>query len=148
LRCSHSCDPNGDTSRRDMEARDWRRDGRRQKDRQGMIWSTFGRRWAALPTAAAAGALLKSYFDTLYAGAGSAVPSTRSVATQHSLTGGGDLSADRTLNLVNDTAAPGNSKVYGTDGSGTRGWFDAPTPDYGAGNAALAYGGVGTYVFG
>jgi hypothetical protein len=31
-----------------------------------MIWSTFGRRWAALPTGTAAGPLLKSYFDTLY----------------------------------------------------------------------------------
>lgn len=51
-----------------------------------------------------------------------AVLSTRSVATQHSLTGGGNLSADRTLSLVNDTAAPGNNKVYGTDGSGARGW--------------------------
>jgi hypothetical protein len=30
------------------------------------VWSTFGRRWAALPNASAAGPILKSYFDTLY----------------------------------------------------------------------------------
>jgi hypothetical protein len=28
--------------------------------------------------------------------------------------------------LVNDAAAPGNSKYYGTDGSGTKGFFDLP----------------------
>jgi hypothetical protein len=49
----------------------------------------------------------------------------RQITTQHSLAGGGDLTADRTLNLVNDMAAPGNSKVYGTDGAGVRGWRDA-----------------------
>jgi hypothetical protein len=51
-----------------------------------------------------------------------AAPSARQVATQHSLSGGGDLSADRTLSLAGDTATPGNNKVYGTDGSGVRGW--------------------------
>lgn len=53
------------------------------------------------------------------------VPTTRQILTQHSLTGGGDLTASRTLNLVNDVASPGNNKVYGTDGAGVRGWFDA-----------------------
>lgn len=55
------------------------------------------------------------------------VPTSRTITTQHSLTGGGDLSANRTLNLVGDTASPGNSKFYGTNSSGTRGWYDAPT---------------------
>lgn len=54
------------------------------------------------------------------------VGTSRNVSTQHSLTGGGNLSADRTLALVNDTASPGNNKVYGTDGSGARGWKDDP----------------------
>lgn len=55
------------------------------------------------------------------------VPTTaRTVNTQHSLTGGGDLSADGTLSLVNDSASPGNSKVYGTDGSGAKGWKNDP----------------------
>jgi hypothetical protein len=52
--------------------------------------------------------------------------SARTVNTQHSLTGGGDLSADGTLSLVNDSASPGNSKVYGTDGSGAKGWKNDP----------------------
>jgi hypothetical protein len=73
-------------------------------------------------------ATLKTYFDTLYQAAGSYVTTARSIATQHSLTGGGDLSADRTLSLVNDTAAPGNNKVYGTDGAGARGWKNDPVP--------------------
>lgn len=30
------------------------------------------------------------------------------------------------LQLVGDTASPGNNKVYGTDGSGVRGWKDDP----------------------
>lgn len=56
-----------------------------------------------------------------------AVQGSRSIATQHSLTGGGDLTGNRTLALVGDTASPGNSKVYGTDASGNRGWFDQST---------------------
>lgn len=56
-----------------------------------------------------------------------AAPATRSIATEHSLAGGGDLSDDRTLSLAGDVAAPGNNKVYGTDGAGARGWQDAPT---------------------
>jgi hypothetical protein len=55
-----------------------------------------------------------------------AVPSSRTITTQYSLTGGGDLSANRIINLVGDTAAPGNLKYYGTDGSGTRGWYSLP----------------------
>ena len=48
--------------------------------------------------------------------------SGRSVLTTNSLTGGGNLSASRTLQLVNDVTSPGNNKVYGTNSSGTRGW--------------------------
>lgn len=57
---------------------------------------------------------------------------TRSISTQHSLTGGGNLSADRTLSLVNDSASPGNNKVYGTDGAGIKGWKDDPAGGSGA----------------
>jgi hypothetical protein len=52
-----------------------------------------------------------------------AVPNTRTVQGQYSITGGGPLSSNITLNLVNDTNAPGNSKYYGTDGSGNKGWY-------------------------
>jgi len=44
-----------------------------------------------------------------------------------SLTGGGDLTANRTISLVNDSATPGNSQYYGTDGGGTKGYFALPT---------------------
>lgn len=50
-----------------------------------------------------------------------------SVTGSTSLTGGGDLSSNRTITLVNDAATPGNTKYYGTDGSGTKGYFDLPT---------------------
>ena len=52
-----------------------------------------------------------------------AVPNTRTVVGQYSITGGGALSSNITLNLVNDTNAPGNSKYYGTDGTGSKGWY-------------------------
>lgn len=51
------------------------------------------------------------------------VPLTRNVNTQYSITGGGQLNADLTLNLVSDTAAPGNSMLYGTSSGGSRGWY-------------------------
>lgn len=72
------------------------------------------------------------------AGAGG-VASSRQILTVNSLTGGGDLSADRTIQLSGDTASPGANKVYGTDGSGVRGWKDDPSGGGGAG-----YGGTST----
>lgn len=44
-----------------------------------------------------------------------------------SLTGGGTITASRTLSLVNDSASPGNSKYYGTDSGGTKGFFAVST---------------------
>lgn len=52
---------------------------------------------------------------------------TRSIATSGSLTGGGNLTADRTISLVNDNATPGNRKYYGTNVSGTKGDHDLPS---------------------
>lgn len=51
---------------------------------------------------------------------------SRSVSTQHSLTGGGNLTADRTLSLVGDEASPGEGKYYGTDGEGNKGYHALP----------------------
>jgi|GEM_PF-3262705 len=48
------------------------------------------------------------------------------IATSGSLTGGGNLSATRTLSLTGDNAAPGNSRYYGTDASGDKGFFPLP----------------------
>lgn len=58
----------------------------------------------------------------------SAVPASRNIFTSGSLTGGGNLSADRTLSLVNDNATPGNSYFYGTNGAGVKGWYVLSTP--------------------
>lgn len=41
-----------------------------------------------------------------------------------SLTGGGNLTANRTISLVGDAASPGNNKYYGTNGSGVKGYYD------------------------
>lgn len=45
------------------------------------------------------------------------------------------------LKLSGDSATPGNSKLYGTNGSGTKGWYDQPTSGsetYTAGEALSA----------
>jgi hypothetical protein len=91
--------------------------------------------WANLKLA------IKSYADTLYVDLG------RSISTNHSLTGGGDLSTDRTLSLVGDTASPGNSKIYGTNASGVRGWYDAPSgaAPGGSGSELQYRGGASTF---
>jgi hypothetical protein len=40
---------------------------------------------------------------------------------QHSLS-----RSTNTINLDGDSASPGNDKLYGTNGSGTKGWYDQP----------------------
>lgn len=44
-----------------------------------------------------------------------------------SITGGGDLTLNRTLSLVNDVLSPGNDFYYGTDAGGVKGWHELPT---------------------
>ncbi len=51
---------------------------------------------------------------------------TTTITGATSITGGGSLAANRTLSLVNDSATPGNSRYYGTDGTGTKGYFALP----------------------
>jgi len=60
-------------------------------------------------------------------GSGTLVLNSTSINTSGSLTGGGNLSSSRTLSLVNDNASPGNLKYYGTNNSGTKGFFDLPS---------------------
>lgn len=55
------------------------------------------------------------------------VDTTAAIATAGSLTGGGNLTANRTLSLVGDAATPGASRYYGTDSSGTKGYHALPT---------------------
>ncbi|QQS20456.1 hypothetical protein IPL85_02550 [Candidatus Saccharibacteria bacterium] len=57
------------------------------------------------------------------------VDETISVTGATSLTGGGVLTANRTLTLVNDAATPGNNRYYGTDGTGTKGFYTIPAGD-------------------
>lgn len=59
-------------------------------------------------------------------------PAARSIATTGSLTGGGDLGANRSLSLSGDETSPGNSKYYGTNAAGGKGFHALPaaeTPD-------------------
>jgi len=57
---------------------------------------------------------------------------------QHSLTG------TTTVNLVNDSATPGNTKLYGTNASGTRGWYDQPASSSGGGASLWGTGSAFT----
>lgn len=59
-----------------------------------------------------------------------------SLTGQLSITGGGTLTANRTFSLVNDHNNPGANKLYGTNGSGVKGWYDQPSSgsSYSAGN--------------
>jgi hypothetical protein len=70
-----------------------------------------------------------------------AVPSTRKINTVNSLAGGGDLTTDRTIQLVNDTSAPGNTMLYGTNSSGVKGWYTQPA---GGGGSVSSVGLVST----
>lgn len=46
------------------------------------------------------------------------------------------------VNLVNDVASPGNNKFYGTNGSGTRNWYDAFTTSGGVATFFPIYTGA------
>jgi hypothetical protein len=69
--------------------------------------------WSILST----GAFTKAWYDDPGTGTGGTVYDFK-----HSLVE--DSAGD--VNLVNDLTSPGNSKYYGTDGSGTKGWFTLP----------------------
>lgn len=52
--------------------------------------------------------------------------STVEINGADSIDGGGDITATRTLSLVNDAAAPGNDLYYGTNSAGDKGWHSFP----------------------
>lgn len=56
------------------------------------------------------------------------IPSTRRIDTTGSLTGGGALSADLNLSLVNDVENPGANRWYGTSATAVKGWRPATPP--------------------
>lgn len=49
-----------------------------------------------------------------------------SIVGANTVVGGGNFAQTFSFSLVNDSAAPGNRKVYGTDASGVKGWRDLP----------------------
>lgn len=77
---------------------------------------------------------------------------TTTITGANSVTGGGTLAADRTLSLVGDADAPGNSKYYGTNATGQKGFHTIPSGDPTlagdltgtASNAQIAASAVGT----
>lgn len=74
----------------------------------------------------------------------SRVPSTRTVNTNKSITGGGSLNSDLTISLVNDVTSPAPNFYYGTDGSGVKGWYVLPS--VAAGTVTSVNGQTGTVV--
>lgn len=72
------------------------------------------------------------------------VPSTRQIKTVGSLTGGGTLAADRTLQLVGDVGAPGNNFYYGTNGAGVKGFYGIPNSVFTKGAQWVASSGAVT----
>ncbi|MEO7904247.1 MAG: hypothetical protein ABIR91_00470 [Candidatus Saccharimonadales bacterium] len=76
----------------------------------------------------------KSEVDTAVGGR---VATTVQVATTGSLAGGGALSGNRTLSLSGDSATPGNSKYYGKNGSGAKGFYDLPAGGGGGASSPL-----------
>jgi hypothetical protein len=55
------------------------------------------------------------------------VSDTETLSTINSITGGGVIDSGLIIQLVGDEATPGNSKYYGTDSGGTKGWHSLPT---------------------
>jgi hypothetical protein len=81
---------------------------------------------------AAPAAATTSALNALTTSVSGKAASLRTISGVKSLSGGGDLTADRELQLANDLTSPGNNKVYGTNGTGVKGWKDDPT---GGGNS-------------
>jgi hypothetical protein len=70
-----------------------------------------------------AGTLTVDLSLTAYAALALAVSALQTVDAQDSITGSGTSGSK--LQLVNDSATPGANMAYGTNGSGTKGWYAA-----------------------
>jgi hypothetical protein len=55
------------------------------------------------------------------------IPTVGTLNTPNSITGGGSMSGNLTVSLSGDSASPGNTMLYGTNASGTKGWFAQPS---------------------
>ncbi|MGV0793009.1 hypothetical protein [Mycolicibacterium sp. XJ1819] len=67
-----------------------------------------------------------SFAATITTALAGKTPTSRAINTGGSLTGGGDLTTDRTLQLDGDSGTPGNSRYYGTNASGVKGYHVLP----------------------
>ncbi len=70
------------------------------------------------------GTLTVDLSTTAYAALALAATALQTAQSQNSITGAGTSGSK--LQLVNDSATPGANMVYGTNGSGTKGWQTAP----------------------
>jgi hypothetical protein len=118
--------------------------------------SSFGRRWISFADIATAGAALRSYLDTIYTAAGAYTPGGTDVVVSDGGTGVSSLTAYAVMcggttstGPVQSIASVGTSpQVLTSNGPGALPTFQTlAAVDYGAGNAALAYGAIGTYGF-
>ena len=51
---------------------------------------------------------------------------SKQINTQNSIEGGGNLSTNRTIQLVNDELNPGVNSIYAVGGTGIKGWYNFP----------------------
>ena len=92
---------------------------------------------AASAATAATGAVKVTDSDTAASSLSAAVTADQSVAATVLNPGGNETLAVR---LVNDSAAPGANRVYGTDGSGVKGWVVSAAVTGSAVDAAVSTG--------
>lgn len=83
------------------------------------------------------------YNPTISGGGGGSGTVTQ-VSTAGSVSGG-PITSSGTVQLVNDNATPGNSKYYGTDASGTKGFFNVSIGAPGGLNTQLQYNNNGVF---
>lgn len=97
-----------------------------------------------VPIGGAVGTYLNSAGGwTTPSGSGDVLHTRQILTDNQSLTGGGDLSADRTIVLVGDVTTPAASFYYGTNSSGTRGWFAGTSFPVATGSTAGLVPGTG-----
>lgn len=80
------------------------------------------------------------WYDTASGTNGTLSHVTPSVAGANSISASGSFPTTITLQLANDSASPGNNKVYGTDGSGVKGWKNDPSGGGGGSTTNYATG--------
>lgn len=96
-------------------------------DGSGLTWATVDKAFVGLGNVDNTSDASKPISSATQTALNAKASTATTVTGTSSVSGGGDLSANRTFSLVNDSATPGNSKYYGTDGTGTKGFYAIPT---------------------